>query len=121
MLAATSCPGCGSDDLGRGHCRTRRAVLLRDVTPLRRFRCRACGREGWTLRPLPRSRHPDELLRSSPSGRRPGRSAERRDRASRWRGAARLALSVALALLLGALAANRLVSCQSQPPPAGAE
>jgi hypothetical protein len=121
MVSAKTCPGCGASDLGRGRCRTAWQELVRDLTPLRRYRCRACGRQGWTVRPLPRSQHPGELMRSRPAGPWPGRPLEERDQATRWRAAVRLALSVLLALLLGAVAASRLVSCQSQGIAASAE
>jgi hypothetical protein len=121
MLPAKTCPGCGADDLGRCRCRTTWQELVRDLSPLRRFRCRACGREGWTIRRLPRSQHPEELLRNHATGRPVGRAAEARDEAARWQGLLRLLVSVALALLLGALAANRLVACQTQAPTAAGE
>ena len=115
-------PGLRIEELGRGRCRGHWQELLRDATPLRRFRCRACGREGWTLRPLPRSQHPAERLRVQPAAApRHGRRPEPRDGQARRAGLVRLLLSVALAVLLGAVAANRLVSCQSQGSPAAAE
>jgi len=121
MVPAKTCPRCGADDLGRGRCRTRWQELLRGLSPLRRFRCHACGREGWTIRRLPRSQHPDELRRTHATGRPAGRAAEARDEAARRQGLLRLLVSVALALLLGAVAANRLVACQTPAPAAAGE
>jgi hypothetical protein len=121
MLAPKTCPACGSDDLGRGRSRTPWQDLVRDYSPLRRFRCHACGQEGWTARPLPRSRHPAEQARLHHGFAPLGRPAEARDWRARRRNLARLLVTVTLALLLGALAANRLVSCQATPTAPAAE
>jgi hypothetical protein len=114
MASAPTCPACGSDDLGRGRTRTAWQQFLRDATPLRRYRCHACGAEGWTFRHLPRSQHPAEQQRGRLGVGLAGRPIEDRDVDARWRGTARALVMVAAALLLGAAAADRLVSCQGQ-------
>jgi hypothetical protein len=121
MAPPQTCPACGSDDLGRGRCRTAWQEFVRDVTPLRRFRCHACGSEGWTARQLPHSHHPSEQARARHGGLPGGRPVEERDRQARWRSAARFIVTVLAALLLGLVVADRLVSCQGQPPPSSGE
>ena len=122
MTPATAvCPDCGSAELGRGRCRTTWQQLLRDTTPFRRYRCRACGHEGWTARSLPRSLHPAEVARGQGGLLRLGRPVEARDHEARWRGMRKTVAMVGLALLLGALLGSRLVSCQGQVPTASAD
>jgi hypothetical protein len=117
-----TCPACGSAELGRGRSRTAWQRFLRDRTPFRRFRCRACGAEGWTAGRLPHSQHPEEQVRAlAAPEQRPGRPIEPRDVRARWRAVRRTIVTIGIALLLGAIVANRLVSCQGQPSAASSE
>ena len=113
-MPAPTCQACGSDQVHRVHARTPWQRLVRGLTPLRRYGCEACGHRGWTSGHLA---HRDRA-RPAPGAVAVVRSArppEARDLRARWRSRTRLALTVLAALLLGAIAAGRLVSCQNQP------
>jgi hypothetical protein len=111
-----ACQRCGSDRVQRAHARTPWERLVRSVTPLRRYRCQGCGHRGWSAAPLSRHDRTEGATRPPAGTVFPAaRPPEARDVRASWRRRTRLITTVALAVLLGALAATRLASCQNQP------
>ena len=105
-----TCPRCGSDHLRRSAPRGLGERLVRSLSPLHRYRCRACGHRGWHLGPIGRARR-----RRRPAAI-PGRPVERRDlKAGRAR-LLRAATAVAVAVGLGVAAGVIVQSCQQRLP-----
>jgi hypothetical protein len=113
-MSTPTCLRCGSDRIRRARARTGWQQLLRAVTPLRRYACLACGHRGWTSARLSHRSHADQAPPPAPQSSL-ARPLESRDHRARWRRRMRVIATIVAALVLGAVAANRLVSCQSQP------
>lgn len=103
-----ACPRCGSDRLRRSAPRGLGERLVRSLSPLHRYRCRACGHRGWHIGTVGRARRE---RRSQPT---PGRPVERRDlKAGRAR-TVRALVAVAAAIGLGVVAGVLVQSCQQR-------
>jgi DNA-directed RNA polymerase subunit RPC12/RpoP len=106
--ARLACPRCGSDRLRRSAPRGLGERLVRSLSPLHRYRCRACGHRGWHLGPVGRAR----CRRRPPAV--PGRPVERRDRQVRRARLLRAATAVAVAAGLGLAAGLVVQNCQQR-------
>lgn len=114
MSTPTACGRCGSSRIrhARSHNLVHRAI--RAWTDWDRYACGTCGHRGWRQGKLPRGEH-QEAPRAAVAG---GRRAERRDRRLKRRQWLRLAVTVAIGLALGYLAAKFVLRLGAlQPPP----
>jgi len=112
-----SCRRCGSSKLRRSHSHTGWHRALRSLSPLDRYACGDCGLRGWTWGKLEIPDGSREKLKVGPAapvgpdGMRAGRRLERRDHRLRRRLQLRTFATVAVAILLGVLAALYLQRC----------
>ena len=96
-MAQGKCFKCDSPRIRRARAHTASSRVIRALTPLRRYQCELCGHRGWTLAALS-GRHGQH----EPTG----RPLESRDVQRRQEAAWRLALLVAISLVLGVLVAR---------------
>lgn len=97
------CGHCGSRNIRRAMARTDWHRFVRTISPLRRYACLDCKRRGWMIGVLA------QAPRATPQAGLPGRPIEERDLEESAESFFRMALSVTLSLLLGALLALWLV------------
>jgi hypothetical protein len=117
------CRRCGSTKLRRSHSHTGWQRAIRGFTALDRYACGDCGLRGWTWGKVEVPGDSGTRLLASAStplgldGRPAGRRLERRDHRLRRRLQFRAFATVAVAILLGVLAALNLQRCAGAPPP----
>jgi hypothetical protein len=97
-----SCAHCGSPQVRRSAPKGLLEYLVRSVSPVHFYRCRACGRRGSHWGRIPRAA----------SGGAGGRPVESRDMRLRRKRRVRLVVSAAFAIGLGAASGLYLHSCQ---------
>ncbi len=102
-MDAPTCQKCGSEDLRRAHAHGRLRRLYRRLTGRSRYQCQACHHRGWTDLPVQARGADGGPLRAGT-----GRRTERRDLVAHRVARLRLALTVLVAMLLGALVAVML-------------
>ena len=100
-----SCAHCGSPQVRRSAPKGLLEYLVRSVSPVHFYRCRACGRRGSHWGRVPRAG-------SGPGSRGGGRPVESRDTRLRRKRRLRIVVSAAFAILLGTASGLYLHSCQ---------
>jgi hypothetical protein len=113
-----ACHACGSHRLRRPHSRNGWERFLRKYTRWDRYACPDCGDRGWVRSAVPEGADPLEALAPPRTPLPGGRPIEVRDLRAEREARRALLTSIALAVLLGVVAALYLQRCGAAPPTA---